>query len=162
MKSPDWLRILTASPRQRLPGGVQLRLLTAQEVLEARREATALAGEDRDRALCSNACLVARAVVRRGRPVYGSGEEVLHRLTVGQVETLARAKAMREEDYLWCAVNLLLDEEEVARQLCPQCREAAERARCPVCGRETGEMVREENPTFDWARFQVLKEGACD
>ena len=66
MKSPDWLRILTASPRQRLPGGVQLRLLTAQEVLEARR------------------------VVRRGRPVYGSGEEVLHRLTVGQVETLAR------------------------------------------------------------------------
>ena len=58
--------------------------------LEARREATALAGEDRDRALCSNACLVARAVVRRGRPVYGSGEEVLHRLTVGQVETLAR------------------------------------------------------------------------
>ena len=68
MKSPDWLRILTASPRQRLPGGVQLRLLTAQEVLEARREATALAGEDRDRALCSNACLVARAVVRRGRP----------------------------------------------------------------------------------------------
>ena len=31
---------------------------------------------------------------------------------------------MREEDYLWCAVNLLLDEEEVARQLCPQCREA--------------------------------------
>ena len=60
------------------------------------------------------------------------------------------------------AANLLLDEEEVARQLCPQCREAAERARCPVCGRETGEMVREENPTFDWARFQALKEGACD
>lgn len=38
----------------------------------------------------------------------------------------------------------------------------AGRARCPVCGRETGEMVREENPTFDWARFQALKEGACD
>lgn len=69
---------------------------------------------------------------------------------------------MREEDYLWCAVNLLLDEEEVARQLCPQCREAAKRARCPVCGRKTGEMVQEENPTFDWARFQALKEGACD
>lgn len=27
---------------------------------------------------------------------------------------------------------------------------------------ETGEMVWEENPTFDWARFQALKEGACD
>lgn len=80
----------------------------------------------------------------------------------GALPTEERAKAMREEDYLWCAVNLLLDEEEVARQLCPQCREAAERARCPVCGRETGEMVWEENPTFDWARFQALKEGACD
>ena len=47
----------------------------------------------------------------------------------GALPTEERAKAMREEDYLWCAVNLLLDEEEVARQLCPQCREAAERAR---------------------------------
>ena len=38
----------------------------------------------------------------------------------GALPTEERAKAMREEDYLWCAVNLLLDEEEVARQLCPQ------------------------------------------
>lgn len=44
----------------------------------------------------------------------------------------------------------------------PSVPEAAKRARCPVCGRETGEMVQEENPTFDWARFQALKEGACD
>ena len=77
----------------------------------------------------------------------------------GALPTEERAKAMREEDYLWCAVNLLLDEEEVARQLCPQCREAAERARCPVCGRETGEMVREENPTFDWARLRKRRSG---
>lgn len=73
MKSPDWLRILTASPRQRLPGGVQLRLLTAQEVLEARREATALAGEDRDRALCSNACLVAGRWFAGGVRCMGPG-----------------------------------------------------------------------------------------
>ena len=82
--------ILAGADRMELENGMELRLLSALEVLEARREATALAGEDRDRALCSNACLVARAVVRRGRPVYGSGEEVLHKLTVGQVETLAR------------------------------------------------------------------------
>ena len=82
--------ILAGADRMELENGMELRLLSALEILEARREATALAGEDRDRALCSNACLVARAVVRRGRPVYGSGEEVLHRLTVGQVETLAR------------------------------------------------------------------------
>ena len=62
MKSPDWLRILTASPRQRLPGGVQLRLLTAQEVLEARREAAQMAESQGERALCSNACLRARAL----------------------------------------------------------------------------------------------------
>ena len=87
----DRLLDFLAGPREmQIEEGETLRLLTAMEVLEARREATARAGEDRDRALCSNACLVARAVVRRGRPVYGSGEEVLHRLTVGQVETLAR------------------------------------------------------------------------
>ena len=73
-----------------LENGMELRLLSALEVLEARREAAQLAESQGERALCSNACLVARAVVRRGRPVYGSGEEVLHRLTVGQVETLAR------------------------------------------------------------------------
>ena len=82
--------ILAQKDRIRLPNGMELRLLSALEVLQARREAGELAREERERALCSNACLVARAVVRRGRPVYGSGEEVLHRLTVGQVETLAR------------------------------------------------------------------------
>ncbi|MFQ9860517.1 MAG: hypothetical protein ACLRWL_11585 [Evtepia gabavorous] len=212
MKSPDWLRILTASPRQRLPGGVQLRLLTAQEVLEARRAATALAGRTRPGAVLQRlpggpggGSPGASGVWVRGGgsaqadggpggnsgpPVDGvlpgggsgdrTGEEPAgpakkslehmprqrlrwHVLKCfGALPTEERAKAMREEDYLWCAVNLLLDEEEVARQLCPQCREAAERARCPVCGRESGEMVREENPTFDWARFQALKEGACD
>ena len=64
---------------------------------------------------------------------------------------------MREEDYLWCAVNLLLDEEEVARQLCPQCREAAEGSRCPVGGRETGVVVREGNPTFGGGRLDWVK-----
>ena len=82
--------ILARQDRVHLDNGMDLRLLSALEVLQARREAGELACEDRERALCSNACLVARAVVRRGRPVYGSGEEVLHRLTVGQVETLAR------------------------------------------------------------------------
>jgi len=82
--------ILARRDRLTLDNGMQLRLLSALEVLQARREAEGLAQAPRERALCSNACLVARAVVRRGRPVYGSGEEVLHRLTVGQVETLAR------------------------------------------------------------------------
>ena len=101
MKSPDWLRILTASPRQRLPGGVQLRLLTAQEFLEARREATALAGEDRDRALCSNACLLARALeTPEGGPVFSGGEAVLAGLRVEEIAALSRTWSQfnREEN----------------------------------------------------------------
>lgn len=66
---------------------------------------------------------------------------------------------MRRRDYLWCAVNLLLDEEEQLEALCPSCRAEAERMCCPVCGRETGTAVREENPAFDWDRFLALRGG---
>lgn len=52
--------------------------------------------------------------------------------------TEARARAMTDGDYLWCAVNLLLDDEETLAQLCPACRERALEARCPVCGAPTG------------------------
>ena len=89
MKSPDWLRILTASPRQPLPGGVQLRLLTAQEVLEARREAAQLAESQGERALCSNACLLARALESGEKPVFDSGRAVLAGLTVSEIAALA-------------------------------------------------------------------------
>lgn len=67
-----------------------LRLLTAYEVLEARREAERMAQGDRERALCSNACLLARALVRRGKPVYKSGEDVLKALTPGEIERLTK------------------------------------------------------------------------
>ena len=66
---------------------------------------------------------------------------------------------MTDGAYLWCALNLLLDEEEVARQLCPDCRARAEQNLCPVCGRETGTVVREENPAFDWAKYEELRTG---
>ena len=46
--------------------GLELRLLSAREVLEARREAAGLTREDRERALCANACLLARALERGG------------------------------------------------------------------------------------------------
>lgn len=69
-------------------------------------------------------------------------------------------KAMGQRDYLWCALNLLLDEEEVAALLCPGCRAEAERRRCPVCGKETGETFQEENPDFDLERFLRLQEEA--
>ena len=41
---------------------------------------------------------------------------------------------MKRRDYLWCALNLLLDHEEELGRLCPSCRAQAEEGRCPVCG----------------------------
>ena len=67
--------ILAGADRMELENGMELRLLSALEVLEARREATALAGEDRDRALCSNACLLAQelAGMNAGLKVLAAG-----------------------------------------------------------------------------------------
>lgn len=62
---------------------------------------------------------------------------------------------MTARDYLWCAVHLLLDQEELTNQLCPSCRARAEIPQCPMCGAPVGE--REENPTFDLDRFEQLR-----
>ncbi len=185
----------------RRPGG-RLEAVPPWDLALARREAAQMAGEE-DKALWDNACLVARALRRRGRRVYSSGEAVVASLSPARIEALARrwaqgagrqgyaiqelkeelaalpwqrlrwrvlrqfgalpteerAKAMTDGDYLWCAVNLLLDEEEAAGRLCPVCREEAQAERCPVCGRETGQVSRGENPAFDWERFERMKRG---
>ena len=59
--------ILARQDRVHLDNGMDLRLLSALEVLQARREAGELACEDRERALCSNACLLAQL----GSLIYG-------------------------------------------------------------------------------------------
>jgi hypothetical protein len=70
--------------------GETLRLLTAMEVLQTRREAEALAqGDGRERALCSNACLLARALERDGKAVFPSGRAVLEGMRVEDIEALA-------------------------------------------------------------------------
>ena len=84
--------------RMRAAGGT-LRLLSAREVLEARREGDALARDGRERALCRNACLIARALERRGRPVFRDGQEALDGLRVEDIAALADA---------WAAFNLSL------------------------------------------------------
>ena len=61
---------------------MELRLLSALEVLEARREAAQLAESQGERALCSNACLLARALESGEKPVFDSGRAVLAGLTV--------------------------------------------------------------------------------
>ena len=82
--------LLSRRDRLTLEDGTQLRLLSAQEVLEARREAEELTQGDGERALCANACLLARALEEEGEPVFASGREVLEHLSAREVARLAR------------------------------------------------------------------------
>lgn len=66
---------------------------------------------------------------------------------------------MKARDYLWCALNLMLDREEELARLCPNCKMQAEENRCPVCGTPTGGGQTGENPSFDQARFEQLMRG---
>jgi len=79
--------------RERVPArgreGWTLRLLSAAEVLQARREAAELAGDALEQAVCSNACLLAKALERRNRPVFASGAQVLEGLRVEEIGRLA-------------------------------------------------------------------------
>ena len=83
--------ILARQDRVHLDNGMDLRLLSALEVLQARREAGELACEDRERALCSNACLLARALERTENhtPGFPDGQSVLAGLTVEEIGALA-------------------------------------------------------------------------
>lgn len=73
----------------------------------------------------------------------------------GVLPSEKRAKEMTQGEYLYCVMQLTLDEEERLAQLCPSCREEAQAQRCVVCGAPLGE----ENPNFDEARFEELKRG---
>ena len=66
---------------------------------------------------------------------------------------------MTSREYLWCALHLILDDEEEADLLCPACRAQAEQQCCPVCGGEAAAWQEGENAAFDLARFLQLKEG---
>ncbi len=82
-------------------GGVSLRLLTAAEMLEARREGSTLAGADEGaRALWVNAAILARALVRGGAALYPSARAVAEALSVSQIQRLAALWAAfdREEN----------------------------------------------------------------
>jgi len=73
-----------------LEDGRRLRLLSAMEVLEARREAQYLARDDRERALYSNACLLSRALTLDGQSTFRDGNHVLEQLTAEEIGTLAK------------------------------------------------------------------------
>ena len=69
---------------------------------------------------------------------------------------------MTGRDYLWCLLNLMLDEEEELDRLCPRCRAEAERERCPVCGAEKGSVTGGINAAFDPERFEALRRGRTE
>jgi hypothetical protein len=85
--------ILAGADRVQLEDGRQLRLLSAMEVLQARRESEWLAREERERAVCANACLLARALERNGQPMYRDGTHVLEELTVAEIGALSDRRA---------------------------------------------------------------------
>lgn len=66
---------------------------------------------------------------------------------------------MTDREYLWCALNLMLDDEEDLARLCPGCRARAMEELCPVCGTPVKETAAGENAAFDWERFEALKRG---
>ena len=66
---------------------------------------------------------------------------------------------MKARDFLWCALNLILDDEEELAGLCPNCRERAMEERCTVCGVPLALAESSINGGFDESRFQRLKRG---
>lgn len=68
---------------------------------------------------------------------------------------------MKERDYLWCVLNMLLDEEEELDRLCPTCRAEAESGRCSVCGMPRADMNAAYNENFDLAWFEQMKGGGA-
>ena len=98
--------------RVEVDGGT-LRLLSAREVLEARREGDELARDGRERSLCRNACLIARALERGGRPVFEDGQAALDGLRVEEIAALADAWADFNRE---CNPSPLDGEQEILRR----------------------------------------------
>ncbi len=200
----SWLlTLLGGSGRQALEGGMELRVVPAMEVLQARREAMEKSGDDAQAlGMWMNACLLARAVYQDGKRVFADGQALLRAVTAkrlsdwaqryaalceaeepacsaenaermktalaqtpqerlrwrilrefGVLPWEARARALRERDYLYCAAQMMLDEEEKLAGMCPACRAEAESAHCTVCGA----ALAEENAGFDEKRFEELR-----
>ena len=86
----NWAVLLGGRRRTKAGNGMELRLLSALELLEAGREAEGLARREEEKALCANACLLARALERDGKPVFPDGEAVLKGLSAGEIGALAK------------------------------------------------------------------------
>ena len=91
------LSMLAGKERLCLGNGFDLRLLSALEVLQARREGSELAEDGRELALCSNACLLERSEDQT--PVFSDGKAVLAGMTAEEIARLAgRWSGFRQEN----------------------------------------------------------------
>ena len=134
--------LLSRRDRLTLEDGTQLRLLSALEVLEARREGEELAQSEGERALCTNACLLARALEEEGKPLFPSGRAVLEHLSAREVAQLAR---------LWDELDRAEnpspeDGEEEARALKKAWSIRLMSAFAGVCSRRSGPFPRRNGP----------------
>ncbi len=66
---------------------------------------------------------------------------------------------MTDREILWCAVNLMLDDEQELEQLCPSCRSRAMEERCLACGAPVSSGEGMVNTAFDEGRFLSMKRG---
>ncbi|MBM6938694.1 molybdopterin oxidoreductase [Pseudoflavonifractor phocaeensis] len=66
---------------------------------------------------------------------------------------------MKNRDYLWCALHMMLDDQELLDRMCPACRTQALEDRCPVCGLRLADAEGSRNAAFDEARFAALSRG---
>lgn len=98
MRQVSYVNLVVGAERKRLADGTTLRILSAMEVLEARREAEALCKQEEELALCSNACILARAWEKGQKACYGSGEELLQSLSVTRIQELAHTWAQFERE----------------------------------------------------------------
>ena len=72
-----------------------------------------------------------------------------------------RVRALTQREILWCALNLILDDEETLDGLCPACRSRALEERCAVCGAPLGQMEGGDNASFDLEKFEAMRRGEC-
>lgn len=185
--------------------GFQLWLISAWELLQAKKEADRLAeGQPESAGLWLNAAILARAAKKDGERVFSGAEDVLRRVSAETVErwmkryfalcaeenpscceekrgelrsaleqspyerlkwrvlrsfgvlpSEKRAREMTDGDYLYCVLQMELDEQEVLDRLCPECREESERERCILCG----QPLEQVNPAFETERYEEMKHG---
>ena len=79
--------------------------------------------------------------------------------TFSALPTEKRVREMKQREFLWCALNLMLDDEEELAGLCPDCRDKAMEERCVSCGAPLGLWEESTNLGFDLARFERMKQG---